>query len=85
VARRPWHGDAQGGGGAQLAWVKEEEETGVGHVGRTGRRWLGRLGQNLKENSFRNKNWIFEYTKALKICTRRFSRNFDMGIFPKFF
>jgi hypothetical protein len=74
VALRPWHGDAQGGGGAQLAWVKEEEETGVGHVGRTGRRWLGRLGQNLKENSFQN-----------KICTRRFSRNFDMGIFPKFF
>jgi hypothetical protein len=38
----------------------------------------------MKENSFSNKNWIFEYTKALEIC-RRFRRNFDMGISPKFF
>jgi hypothetical protein len=43
--------------------------------------WLSRLGRNLKENSFRNKNWIFEYINALEICTRRFRRNFDMGIF----
>jgi hypothetical protein len=28
---------------------------------------------------------IFEYTKALEICTRRFRRNFDMRIFSKFF
>jgi hypothetical protein len=28
---------------------------------------------------------FFEFTKALKICTRRFRRNFDMRIFPKFF
>jgi hypothetical protein len=46
---------------------------------------LGRLGRKLKEISFSNKNWIFEYTKALEICRRRFRRNFDMGIFPKFF
>jgi hypothetical protein len=39
----------------------------------------------LTENSFLNKNWIFEYTRALEICRRRFRRNFDMGIFPKFF
>jgi hypothetical protein len=45
--------------------------------------WL--LGRKLKENSFPNKNWIFEYTKALEICSKRFRRNFDMGIFPKFF
>jgi hypothetical protein len=47
--------------------------------------WWGQLGRILKENSFQNKNWIFEYTKALEICTRRFRRNFDVGIFPKFF
>jgi hypothetical protein len=35
----------------------------------------------LKENSFWNKNWIFKYTKALEICTRRFRRNFDVGFF----
>jgi hypothetical protein len=45
---------------------------------------LGHLGQKLKENAFLNKNWIFEYSKALEIC-RRFKRNFDMRIFPKFF
>jgi hypothetical protein len=42
-------------------------------------------GPKSEENSFPNKNWIFKYTKALEICTRRFSRNFDMRIFPKIF
>jgi hypothetical protein len=42
---------------------------------------LGRLGQKLKEIPFQNKNWIFEFTRALKICTRRFRRNFDTMIF----
>jgi hypothetical protein len=40
-------------------------------------------GLKSEENSFLNKNWIFEYTKDLKICTRIFRRNFDMRIFPK--
>jgi hypothetical protein len=31
-----------------------------------------------------NKISFFEYTKALEICIRRFRRNFDMRIFPKF-
>jgi hypothetical protein len=35
--------------------------------------------------SFRNKIGILEIAKAFRICTRRFMRNFDMGIFPKFF
>jgi hypothetical protein len=52
--------------------------------------WLGRLaagpiGPKVKENSFLNKNLIFEYTKAFEICRRRFRRNFDMRIFPKIF
>jgi hypothetical protein len=42
-------------------------------------------GPKSEESSFSNKNQIFEYTKALKICTRRFRRNFDMRIFPKIF
>jgi hypothetical protein len=42
---------------------------------------LGRLGQKSKEISFCNKNWIFEYSKALEICTRRFRMDFDVGIF----
>jgi hypothetical protein len=38
-----------------------------------------------RKNSFPNKKLIFEYTKALEICRRRFRRNFDMRIFPKIF
>jgi hypothetical protein len=50
------------------------------------RGWAGRLaagliGPKAKENSFPNKKWIFEFTKALEICTRRFRRNFEVGIF----
>jgi hypothetical protein len=46
---------------------------------------LGRLSRKLKENSFWNKKLIFKYTKALEICMRRFMRDFDVGIFSKFF
>jgi hypothetical protein len=42
-------------------------------------------GPNSEENFFLNKNWIFEFTKALENCRRRFRRNFDMRIFSKFF
>jgi hypothetical protein len=45
--------------------------------------WAGR--PNVKEKNFRIKNWIFDFTKALENCGRRFGRNFDMRIFPKFF
>jgi hypothetical protein len=45
----------------------------------------GPIGPKVKENSFPNKNWIFEFTKALEICRKRFRRNFGMRIFPKFF
>jgi hypothetical protein len=40
---------------------------------------------NVKEKNFWIKNWIFEFTKALQNCERRFRRNFDMRIFSKFF
>jgi hypothetical protein len=42
-------------------------------------------GPKYEENSFSNKNWIFEYIKALEICKRRFRRNFNMRVFPKIF
>jgi hypothetical protein len=45
--------------------------------------WAGR--PNVKEKNFLIKNWIFEFTRALENCGRRFRRNFDMTIFPKFF
>jgi hypothetical protein len=50
-----------------------------------GRGWAKRPdGPKAEENYFQIKFWIFEYTKALEICIRRFRRNFDMRIFPKF-
>jgi hypothetical protein len=48
--------------------------------------WAARsAGPKGRKMNFRIKNWIFEFTKALKICRRRSRRNFDMRIFPKFF
>jgi hypothetical protein len=41
----------------------------------------GPSGLNSEQELFSNKNWIFEFTKALEICRRRFRRNFDMRIF----
>jgi hypothetical protein len=88
-----------GGSGACSIQHGEEEESWLSQVGQKaeqagGAGWakkakwtgwlLGRLGRKLKK-SFQNKNWIFEFTMALKICTRRFRRNFDTKIFPKFF
>jgi hypothetical protein len=57
----------------------------LGHSGPKG--WMGQLaiGPKVEGKPFRNKNWIFKYTRALKICTRRFRRKFDMEVFPKFF
>jgi hypothetical protein len=45
----------------------------------------GPIGPKSEENYFRIDFGFFEYTKALEICRRRFRRNFDMGIFHKFF
>jgi hypothetical protein len=39
-----------------------------------------------RKMDFQIKNWgFFEFTKALEIHSRRFSRNLDTRIFPKFF
>jgi hypothetical protein len=45
--------------------------------------WAGKGSQAESEEEI--KILIFEFTKALEICTRRFRRDFDMRIFPKFF
>jgi hypothetical protein len=41
--------------------------------------------KNQEKRNFRIKIGFFEFIKALEICRRRFRRNFDMRIFPKFF
>jgi hypothetical protein len=64
-----------------------EGESGlVGEEGRWPR--LGRkleLGQSSGNNILSNFIWNLDFWQTLKICTRRFRRNFDMGIFPKIF
>jgi hypothetical protein len=34
-----------------------------------------------RKKDFQIKNWIFEFTKALEIRSRRFGRNLDVRIF----
>jgi hypothetical protein len=47
--------------------------------------WAARsAGPKAKKRISELKKWIFEFNKALEICIRRFMRNFDMRIFPKF-
>jgi hypothetical protein len=71
-------GPAGPGDGTEAGWRR-------GPTGRVG--WLaaGPNGPEVKENSFSNKKLIFDYSKVLEICRRRFRRNFEVGIFPKFF
>jgi hypothetical protein len=52
-----------------------------GQRGRLGRRSSGPV----RVARPKVKKKVFEFTKALEICTRKFTRDFDMGIFPKFF
>jgi hypothetical protein len=60
-------GPAGPGDGMEAGWRREP-------TGRTN-------GPEVKENSFPNKNLIFDYSKALEICRRRFRRNFEEVIF----
>jgi hypothetical protein len=68
------------GRGGATGWKEKKEK-------RMGRGWAERLDgpEVTGKILFRIKFDFFEYTKALEICTRRFRRNFDMRIFPKFF
>jgi hypothetical protein len=56
-----------------------------GLAGPEAKRAIGSARPKAKKRVFELKKWIFEFTKALEICRRRFRRNFDMRIFPKFF
>jgi hypothetical protein len=86
--RGQWRGGNNWAAGRSPTSVWKEEEGRGGLSGRKGKRagWLAMpAGPKSEENSFLNKNWIIKYSKVLKICSRRLRRNFDMGIFSKFF
>jgi hypothetical protein len=58
----------------------------VGKKNREGRGWAERPdGPKVTGKILFRIKFDFLYTEALEICTRRFRRNFDMRIFPKFF
>jgi hypothetical protein len=71
----------------ELSGLAEE----VMACGRDGpvRGWLGLSSQihreNFQQEMIFNFQWILEFGKNLEICTRRFRRNFNVRIFPKFF
>jgi hypothetical protein len=59
--------------------------TAGGLAGPEAERDAGSAGPKARKRISGLKKWIFEFTKALEICRRRFRRNFDMRVFPKFF
>jgi hypothetical protein len=71
------------GGPAGAVWACGSSEA-CGLAGPKARWAAKSAGLKIRKKNFRIKNWIFEFTKALEIC-RRFRRNFEVGIFPKFF
>jgi hypothetical protein len=80
------------GGMGQAGPVGRPRPSGQGEsrlVGAEGRwPWLGRkpeLGQCSRNKILSNFIWNLDFWQTLEICTSRFRRNFDMGIFPKIF
>jgi hypothetical protein len=56
-----------------------------GPAGPEAKRAAGSAGPKIRKKEISELKLDFEFTKALEICRRRFRRNFDMRIFPKFF
>jgi hypothetical protein len=86
------------GWAVRVSWADREAEAQWGRgenarlkrkkwaaTGPKGQLAAGPIGLKVRKISFPNNNLIFEDTKSLEICRRRFRRNFDMRIFPKIF
>jgi hypothetical protein len=73
--RRPWGGTRSSGDGGACsvsAWGGRRRPGGPsGLKGRVGQLAARPIGPEAEKNSFQNKNWIFEFTLTLEICTRR--------------
>jgi hypothetical protein len=71
-----------GGGGP-----KRGKGEWAGRGGRRGGPWLGRIRSRARTQKkfFSNFNLFLEFGRTLKICTKRFRRDFDMRIFSKIF
>jgi hypothetical protein len=67
-----------------VGWAVWAGEGWAGRQAKAG--GVGRLsGLNSEEEFLSSKKLDFKFSKACEICRRRFRRNFDMRIFPKFF
>jgi hypothetical protein len=80
------------GGAGQPGPVRGLRPSGEGESGPIGEedRWvrLGQkpeLGQRSRNKILSNFIWNLDFWQTLEICTMRFRRNFDMGIFSKIF
>jgi hypothetical protein len=72
--------------GTRVGWAEWEAVT-YGE-GRGGWSWAGRdefLGKIQMEKMIFEFHWNLKFGKTLGNCTRRFKRNLDMRVFPKFF
>jgi hypothetical protein len=78
----------------RVGWAGREAEAQLGEgerpIGEGKRKWAAAgpktgAGPNSSNKTFLNFYLEFEYLATLEICTRKFRRNFDMGIFPKIF
>jgi hypothetical protein len=80
--------DARPAGPAERPRPSGERESG--RLGEGKRKWVAArpktgAGPNSSNKTFLNFYLEFEFFATLEICTRRFRRNFDIGIFPKIF
>jgi hypothetical protein len=91
MGRAPPKGDRLGREG-RLGRREAEAQWGEGErpVGEGKRKWAAAgsktgAGPNSSNKIFLNFYLEFEFLATLEICRRRFRRNFDIRIFPKFF
>jgi hypothetical protein len=75
------------GGGVGWAGTGEGERWAMARPGGEGERWAaaGPETRNGWIKSFQIFIWNLDFWQTLEICTRRFRRNFFMGILPKIF
>jgi hypothetical protein len=80
ITRARWAGEegfGLRGKGGRWGWLCQRPSGPV--------RLAGRKREMNRKKDFQIQNWIFEFNKALEIRSRRFRRNLDTRIFPKFF
>jgi hypothetical protein len=68
----------RGSGG--VGWARRGKEGGRSRLG-----LKSEMGQSSRNKILSNFIWNLDFWQTLELCTRRFRRNFNMGILPKIF